>query len=400
MATILLLFIFTAFIGLGLPDSAFGAVWPEIYKEFLIDFSYGSFITTLISVGTVISSIFSVKLINKLGTGLTTALSTTLTAIALLGFSFANGFWLLLLLAVPLGLGAGAIDSALNNFVALHYKATAMNFLHCFYGIGVMASPFIMSLAISGAGGWRGGYRLVFYVQIAISALMFLSLSLWNKVGKQKKLFDTETDADSVKPQTSLKEIIKMPSVRTLWLVFIGSCAVEFTCGNWGSTFFVEAEGLSTDTAAMVMTFYYGGIAFGRFLSGILSFKVKPWRIIKTGQAVTLLGIILIALPLGEWSSVAGICIIGIGNGPVFPNLAYLTPYHFGADKSQAVMGTQMTACYVGVTIMPLIFGFLASGITIKLFPYYLVLMYAVMIIGEIIFLKKYHKDESVEKKT
>ncbi len=380
MATLLLVVIFFAFIGLGIPDSLLGASWPAIYDDLSLPLTYANFITVLISLCTVIASSFSGKIIGKFGTGNVTAFSTLLTALALLGFSFCNNIIFMILLAIPLGLGAGAIDTGLNNYVALHYKASHMNFLHCFYGIGVSISPLFMSIMLSGSQGWRGGYRLVFYIQFALAIIMIVSLPLWKKVK-----FKGEEKLEKI-ANKGLKEVLKDPLVYVGWLIFAGSCAVEFTCGAWGSTFFVEARGMSVDMAALSITFYYAGMALGRFTAGLLAVKVKPWTLIIGGQCITFLSICLMFFPVSNEILIGCMFFIAFGNGPVFPNMAHLTPVNFGKEASQAVMGTQMAACYVGVTLMPLMFSIIGRNFGLELFPYFNMCMFAIMIIGTITF--------------
>ena len=387
MATLLLFVIFSAFIGLGIPDSIFGPAWPAINEELQLPISYANFVTTIISVFTVISSIMSSKVINFLGTGLVTALSTLMTALALLGFSYADNIIYLCLLAIPLGLGAGSIDSALNNYVTLNYKASHMSFLHCFYGIGVAASPFLMSMALSGDEGWRGGYRIVFLVQSVITAITFIAIPLWKRVNK-----DNQQSAEEKQRSLSIKEIFSIPSLKYIWLIFFASCALEFTCGIWGSSFMINSRGLSTDKAVMVMAFYYGGIAAGRFVSGLIATKLKGWHIIIYGQIIVLAALILLAMPLSVWFGCAALFLVGFGNGPLFPNLTHLTPDNFGKNLSQEVIGTQMAACNIGITLMPPVFGFLAQEIGVELFPYYLIAMYCFIVLGIFLFLRTKNK--------
>lgn len=384
MATFLLLVIYVAFVGLGIPDSIFGSAWPAIYNEWNIPISYASVVTTTISLGTVVASVLSGKLINKLGTGGVTAISTALTAVSLFGFSVANSVVWFIILAVPMGMGAGAIDSALNNYVAVHYKASHMNFLHCFYGIGVMLSPLLMSFALADNNEWRSGYRWAVYIQLVITVLAIIALPIWNKVNPQVK------NENEVKTEVRLADVVKMPSVRTVWLILIGSVALEFTCGTWGATYLVEGLGVSADKAALSITFYYVGMASGRFASGIASSKLNSWTIIKVGQIVTFFALLAVTIPIGVEITVLGMFLIGFGNGPVFPNIAHLTPLNFGVEKSQMVMGTQMAASYVGVTVAPLIFGLLAEKISVSVFGYFLFAMYAVMLSATVVFKKKY----------
>ena len=375
MATLLLFVIYIAFIGLGVPDSLFGTVWPAIYPEFDLPVSAASVVTLLISGCTVVSSLLSARIINRLGTAAVTAASTALTAAALLGFSLSGNLPWLCLFALPLGIGAGAIDSGLNNYVALHYRAAHMNFLHCFYGIGVSLSPYLMSLALADGNQWRLGYRRAFFVQTVIVLLVLLSLPLW------KKTRPAVSDSVETEPVKTLRmtEMMKIPAVRTVWWIFIGSCAIENTCGTWGSTFLVDAKGMTAEQAAGIITVYYVGMTLSRFLSGILSARLSSWKLIYIGQGIMLAALLLLALP-SSFSSAAGLFLIGLGVGPVFPNLIHLTPANFGRDISQSVMGTQMAATYMGIMLMPPVFGFLAQAAGAFVFPYYLLALFAVMI--------------------
>lgn len=374
MAALLLLIIYIAFIGLGIPDSLFGAAWPAIYTEFGIPVSRGSLITMLISGGTIISSLLSAELIRRFGTGRITAFSTSLTAAALFGFSCSGNLLLLCLFAVPLGLGAGAIDTALNNYVALHYRASHMNFLHCFYGIGVSLSPLLMSLALS-ADSWRNGYRTVFWLQAGIAVLTILALPLWKRVSAVSG--QEEEAAETVR----FSRLLRDSRVRMACLVFIGSCGLEYSCGNWGSTFLVTSRGLEADAGAGMITLYYVGIAAGRFLSGILSFRLGSRRLVLMGQAVVLAALLLLCLP-GLAFPGLGLFLIGLGNGPVFPNMLHLTPRIFGKRLSQSVMGVQMAASYVGILLAPALFGVIAQEIGAALFPGWLFLLYLLMMTG------------------
>lgn len=289
---ILLLIIYIAFIGLGVPDSLFGTAWPPIYTEFALPISYGSFVTVAISCSTVISSAMSAKLIRKFGTGRVSAVSTLLTAIALLGFSYAPNLQTMCILSVPLGIGAGAIDVALNNYVSLYYSATHMNFLHCFYGIGVCVSPYILSLVISGESGWRGGYRYAFLIQIGITALLFLTLPIWKRQHNESK----EETSESTK-ELSFLQALRIPGVKLVCLIFITSTGIEYTCGGWGSTYLVEYRNMTAEAAAQVIMLYYIGITCGRFLSGVLASKLHSWKIITIGQIILGVALILIGIP-------------------------------------------------------------------------------------------------------
>ena len=377
MATLLLIVIYIAFIGLGVPDSLFGTAWPAIYTDLNLPVSWASIVTIIVSCGTITSSLLSSWLISRFGTGKITAVSTLMTALALLGFSCSDSMLWLCLCAIPLGLGAGSIDTALNNYVALHYKASHMNFLHCFYGIGVSLSPYLMSLALS-KGTWEGGYRAVFWFQLAIAALTVLALPLWKKV-RHAQNGEEEEETPRV---LSFPALMKMPKVRMACLVFIGYCALEYTCGTWGSTFLVNAKGAAADTAARMVTFYYIGLALGRFLSGVLAGRLHSRQLVKIGQTILLAAIASLFLPLPSAFCSVSLFFIGLGNGPIFPNMLQLTPELFGKDLSQAVIGAEMATSYIGVLLAPALFGLIAQNVTAALFPVYLLVLYALMITG------------------
>lgn len=375
MATALLIIIYIAFIGLGIPDSLFGTAWPAIYSEFELPISFGSFVTIIISCGTVLSSVISSKIISRLGTNKVSAYSTLLTALALLGFSFAPNLWVMCFWAIILGVGAGAIDVALNNYVAIHYSATHMSFLHCFYGVGVSVSPYILSLVIAGNFGWRGGYRIAFAIQLIITLLLFLSLPLWRKAHGGENESEENTHKD-----LSFGSVLKIPGVKMMCSLFIASCAIECTCGGWGSTFLVEYKHLPAEKAAQIIMIYYIGMTLGRFLSGVLAAKLHSWKIIKLGQIVLGLALLLLILPGGVYLCALGMFLIGLGNGPLFPNFNYLTPENFGSDISQSVIGIQMASAYIGIMLAPTLCGLLGQVFGMVIFPFYLILFYAIMI--------------------
>lgn len=376
MSTLLLIVIYITFIGLGIPDSLFGTAWPAIYSAFGVAISHANFVTSIISGGTILSSLLSTRLIKCFGTAKVTAVSTAMTAGALLGFSIAPNIIFLCLFAVPLGIGAGAIDTALNNYVALHYRAVHMNFLHCFYGIGVSLSPYLMSLMLSATGNWRQGYQTVFWVQLGIAIMTIISIPLWKKVNS----------TDSYEEENALVigiiDLLKDLKVRRVCLVFLGSCAIEYTCGVWGSTFLVTEKQMTVDAAAKVIMFYYIGMALGRFSSGVLALKCTSQQMIKIGQCITLIAIALLLLPLSPIATSGALFLIGLGNGPIFPNMIHLTPENFGKERSQAVVSIQMSASYISILLAPVLFGLLAQFISLALFPYYLCAMLFIMLLG------------------
>ena len=372
MMTVLLIIIFISFIGVGLPDSILGTAWPSIYREFDLPVSLAGYITATVSACTIISSLLSSKVINRFGTGVVTAVSTILTVVALFGFAFSGNAIFFFVMAIPLGLGAGSIDTALNNFIALHYSATKMNFLHCFYGLGIAASPYIMSYALGNDNNWRKGYILVAVIQSVIALIAILSLPLWKKVERQEK------KADNVVKVLKLSDLIKMPAVRLSCYAFFSSCALELTAGSWSSTYFVNTKGVIPDKAAQITMLFYVGLAFGRFLSGVLAKKLSRWQIIGISTGVLFGAIIMFILPVSIMATSIALFFIGLGIGPIFPNLTHLTPENFGRDISQSVMGVQQASAYIGIMIMPWLFGTLAQICSTKIFPCYLFIMFMV----------------------
>ena len=375
MATLLLITIYIAFIGLGVLDSLFGTAWPAIYNEFSLPISFGSFVTVIISCGTTISSALGAYIINRFGTNKVSAFSTLLTAVALLGFSVSPNIWTMCLCAIPLGIGAGSIDVALNNYVALHYSASHMSFLHCFYGIGVSVSPYLLSLVISSDAGWRGGYRLALYIQIFITVLLFITLPIWKKVHGSEK----QSQENKVKTLTVM-QTLKIPGVKLMCGLFITSCAIEVTCGAWGSTYLVEYRHLPPEKAAQIVMLYYIGMTLGRFLSGICVTRINSRTVIKIGQCILGTALIILLLPSNVYLSAAGMFMIGLGNGPLFPNFNYLTPENFGSDVSQSVIGVQMATAYLGIMLVPPLCGLLGQKFGMVIFPYYMLIYYIAMI--------------------
>ena len=384
MATLFILIIYLAYISLGIPDSLLGAAWPAIYQDLNIPLSAATCISILSSGGTIISSLVSARFIGRFGTGKVTAICTILTAGALLGFSVAPNFLWFCLCAIPLGFGGGSIDVGLNNFVALHYGPKTMSFLHCFYGIGVSISPYLMSLALSDDLNWHRGYRTMFFFQAAIALVCICSLPLWEKQKEASAKGEEETTATP-----SLLSQLKNLYICMSCIVFIGSCAIESICLIWGSTFLVNAKGLTADHAAGMITFYFVGMALGRFLSGLLTDRMKAFHIMRLGQSITLAAVILLVLPLPAYGSVAALFLVGLGNGPVYPNMSYLTPHVFGRNLSQAIIGTQMAFSYIGILLAPLLFGFIAEHISIWLFGPMLLAMYLLMMWGTLVYMKK-----------
>ena len=385
MATILLVVIYIAFIGLGVPDSLIGSAWPAIHTEMAIPVEVVSVLTFLISGCTVLSSMFSARILNKLGTAKVTAFSTAMTAVALFGFSVSPSFWFMIPLAVVLGLGAGAIDSGLNNYVALHFKASHMNFLHCFYGVGVSLSPYLMSQALSNLG-WRGGYRYAFYVQLVIAILLIMSVPLW------KKTSSAEEAEEEKGINLTLLQMAKKSEVRQVWIIMLVTNAIEYACGVWGSTYLVEQKGFEIKYGALALTIYYVGMSIGRFLSGLLADKISTWKRIGIGTAILAPAITIMLLPLPGEATVVGLFLVGLGNGSIYPNMIHLTPHNFGKKISQSIMGSQIAFAYIGVMLAPPMVSLISGLFGIKVYPILLAIFYVVMVIALKCFLNKLKK--------
>lgn len=372
MATVLLILIYIFYIGLGIPDSLLGAAWPAIYQQFGVPISFASLISLIISGGTVISSLLSTRIIAKLGTAKITAISTGLTAIALLGFSCSHHFFWLCFFAIPLGIGAGSVDTALNNYVALHYNSMQMNFLHCFYGIGVTASPFLMSMSLADHMNWQKGYRTAFMIQLVIAALSLLSLPLWGKLKRDQ----VDEEFIHVLP---LGQMLRRKKILASCGVFACIGGVESTCLIWGSTFLTDSVGLSADLAAALIAFYFVGVTLGRFASGLLTLKCSDWQILAAGQLFLLFAVILLLLQSNVTTAVLALFLTGLGNGPMLPNMTHLTPTLFGVRSSQSIIGVQMAFSYLSILVTPVIFGVFADFAGTEIFPVFLLLIFLCM---------------------
>ena len=376
MFHLLLAVIYISFISLGLPDSLLGAAWPTIYPEFNVPVSYAGVIFMVICGGTIISSLFSDRLTRKLGAGKVTALSVLTTAIALLGYSASTSYWMLLLWAIPYGLGAGSVDAALNNYVALHYKSHHMSWLHCMWGVGASTGPYIMSFALTSGKSWNDGYRYISILQIILTCIIFLSLPLW----KNCKLENTEnSDEGNVGKALSLKEIINIPGAKQVMLMFFCYCALEQSAGLWASSYLVLKYGLNEESAASFGSLFFIGITVGRAISGFVAMKLDDHKMIKLGCYIIFLGIVFMFMPFGYEISLVGIIIVGFGCAPIYPCIIHSTPDNFGADNSQALIGVQMASAYIGNVVMPPLFGLIANHISVGLLPLYLLIILVVM---------------------
>ncbi|MFC5463465.1 MFS transporter [Lederbergia graminis] len=386
MTTLLLLIIYLAFISLGLPDPMLGAAWPAMQIDLGAKLETAGLLFMVVASGTIISSLASGRLLKRFGTGRVTFVSVLMTAVALLGFHFSPSVIWLMVFAIPLGLGAGAVDAGLNDYVAIHYKAHHMSWLHCFWGVGATLGPIIMAQFIAGDNAWRDGYLTIAGLQFALVIVLLLTLPLWNKVTKlnnikNNEVVDNSNEIANEENNENTKPL-KIKGVKLALAAFLFYCGIESTMGLWGSSFLVEVKGLSAATAAGWVSYYYGGITVGRFITGFITFKLSNRTLIRGGQLIALLGAVILVLPLPSIFSLTGFIIIGLGLAPIFPCMLHETPTRFGKTHSQTIMGYQMATAYTGSTFIPPILGFLASNTTLGIFPIFIVMFVAAMLFG------------------
>lgn len=375
MFQLLLIIIYLAFISLGLPDSLLGSAWPSMYTGLGAAVSYAGIISMIIAGGTIVSSLFSDRLIGRFGTGLVTVFSVAMTAAALMGFSFSHTFLQLCLWSIPYGLGAGSVDAGLNNFVALHYKSRHMSWLHCFWGIGATAGPYIMGMCLTRGAGWNAGYMAVGVIQIVLVICLIISLPLWK--GKKEE--------DSGKAcgykRIGLREAVRLPGAKPVLTAFFCYCSLEATTGLWASSYMVLHKGIPATTAAKWASLFYLGITIGRLVCGFVTDKLGDKCMVRCGQLTAFTGTVLLLLPLGDTAALAGLIFAGLGCAPIYPSLLHETPDNFGAEYSQSLMGLQMACAYVGTTFMPSVFGLVTGYIGVGLYPLYLMFFVVVMVI-------------------
>ena len=379
MINILLAIIYLAFISLGLPDALLGSAWPTMSRDVGAQISWAGGISMVISAGTIVSALLSDRMTKRFGAGKVTFVSVALTALALLGFSFAPNYIVLILLAIPYGLGAGGVDAALNNYVAVHYESRHMSWLHCMWGIGASAGPYVMGFALSHGLGWSAGYQYIAIVQVILTVILFISLPLWNNRTAHKLQKSIQISKEYSKT-LSFAEVLRIPGAKNILIMFFCYCAIEQTAGLWASSYMVLHGSVSRVVAAGWASLFYVGITAGRFISGFLTMRFNDATMIRLGQLVMILGILVLLLPLpNHIALVAGFVIIGLGCAPVYPCIIHSTPYYFGADKSQAIVGMQMASAYIGSMVMPAIFGFIGQNVSMSLLPAYLIILLSIM---------------------
>ena len=375
MVSLLLAIIYLAFISLGLPDALLGSAWPVMHQELRVPLSWSGGVFMIIAVGTIVSSLLSDRLTRRLGAGKVTAISVAMTCAALFGFSFSRSYLALCLWAVPYGLGAGGVDAALNNYVALHYASRHMSWLHCMWGIGATLGPYIMGAALTGGYDWSMGYRVIGLLQLALTAALVLSLPLWKSAG------GSGGGAERARA-LSLPEVVALPGAKAVMVCFFCYCALEQTVGLWASSYLVTVRAVDAVTAARYGSLFYLGITVGRAVSGFVTLRLNDSQMVRLGQGILVLGLVLVLLPLANSFALAGLIIIGLGCAPVYPSLIHATPAHFGAERSQAIIGVQMASAYVGTSLMPPLFGWIAAHTSLRLFPVYLTVLLVFMFLA------------------
>ena len=379
MINLLLAIIYLAFISLGLPDALLGSAWPTMSHDIGAQISWAGGISMVISAGTIVSALLSDRMTKRFGAGKVTFVSVALTALALLGFSFAPNYIVLILLAIPYGLGAGGVDAALNNYVAVHYESRHMSWLHCMWGIGASAGPYVMGFALSHGLGWSAGYQYIAIVQVILTVILFISLPLWNN-RKAHELQKSIQISKEYSKTLSFAEVLRIPGAKNILIMFFCYCAIEQTAGLWASSYMVLYGSVSRVVAAGWASLFYVGITAGRFISGFLTMRFNDETMIRLGQLVMILGILVLLLPLpNHIALVAGFVIIGLGCAPIYPCVIHSTPHYFGADKSQAIVGMQMASAYIGSMLMPAIFGFIGQNVSMSLLPAYLIILLSIM---------------------
>ncbi|MDY3929942.1 MAG: MFS transporter [Clostridia bacterium] len=374
MMHLLLIIIYLAFIGMGLPDSMLGAAWPTMYPELEISVSFAGVISFIIAIGTIISALCADRLIAKFGTAKVTVFSIALSTLSLFGFSVASKFWMLCVFALPYGLAAGSIDSGLNNFAALHYKSRQLSWLHCAWGIGAIIGPYILGFVLSSGSGWRASYRILTLIMLILFIAVMVSLPLWKKGNGNTDLEETAT-------HIPLKKLIRLPGVKEAMLAFFCYCALEQTVMLWAGSYMVLNNNISTDAAARMASLFFIGITVGRAICGFLTIKFSDDTLIRTGYGIIGAGILAMLLPLGNFCTFVGLILIGLGCAPVYPCTIHATPLHFGKDRSQSVISIQLASAYTGICLMPPLFGLIAGKFGVFLMPLYLTAILTLMII-------------------
>lgn len=391
MASLLLAVIYVAFISLGLPDSLLGSAWPTMSQDLNVPVAWAGGISAVISMFTIVSALLSDRMTLKFGAGKVTAVSVALTAAALAGFSVTSNYWVLLAIAIPYGLGAGGVDAALNNYVAIHYESRHMSWLHCMWGVGASIGPYIMGYALSNKQGWSMGYRYISIFQIGLTAILIISLPLWKQFQNKGNTGQPDSSSVCTLPALTLKQIFQIPGAREILFAFFCYSAIEQTSSLWASSYLVLHLGYSSEKAAGFASLFFIGITVGRGISGFITFKLNDSQMIHLGEGIILIGVLAMIFPFGKTIALTGLILIGLGCAPIYPSIIHSTPAHFGADKSQSIIGVQMAFAYIGTCLMPPFFGIIARSIGITLFPIYLGVFLCIMFFMYETVIKKTH---------
>ena len=385
MVTLLLAVVYLAFVSLGLPDSMLGSAWPSMFVDFDVPVSFAGIVSAIIAFGTIISSLASDRVTRRLGASKTTALSALITALSLLGFAFSTEFWMICVISIPYGLGAGSVDAALNNYVSVHFASRHMNWLHCMWGLGAAIGPFIMGSVLTGGLEWSNGYIIVSAIQIVIAAILFASLPIWKKSSKES----TDSEEVITEKALKLKEIVLLKGALSVMITFFCYCALEVITTLWASTYINLEKGIDADTAALWGSLYVLGITVGRAICGFISIKLDDTQLTRLGEGIMVVGLALMLLPLPNGFTLAGLITFGVGSAPIYPCIIHSTPARFGADKSQALIGVQMASAYTGTCLMPSLFGIFANHVSVALFPIFIGVLTVIMIIMFEVYNKK-----------
>ena len=381
MVNLLLAVIYVAFISLGLPDAVLGAAWPTMSGDLNAPISWAGGISMTISAGTIVSALLSDRMTLRFGAGKVTAVSVALTAFALFGFSIAPNYWTLLLFAIPYGLGAGGVDAALNNYVAIHYESRHMSWLHAMWGLGTLLGPYIMAYALGAGQGWAWGYRYISILQIVLTVVLVFSLPLW-KTRDAAQNAEGSAENDEPRKPLGIRGVLAIRGAREILVMFFCYCALESTAMLWASSYMALGKGIDKTTAAMWGSLFCIGITVGRLASGFLTMKLSDPAMIRLGQVLVLAGVVVMLLPLPHHiGTIAGLMVVGLGCAPIYPCVIHSTPTYFGKDKSQAIVGMQMACAYVGSMCMPPVFGLIAQHVSVNLFPWYLVVFLVLMVV-------------------
>ncbi len=382
MLSMLLPIIYLAFVSLGLPDSLLGSAWPVMYVDLGAPVAAQSAITMIITACTIVSSLATAPLMRRLGAGKLTAFSVAMTAAAIFGFGLSTTLWQLCLIAIPYGLGAGSVDAALNNFVAIHYGERHMSWLHCCWGIGTSVSPVVMGWALAGSLSWHGGYFAIGVIQAIITALLFFSLPLWKKAGDGES---GEDEGEAVEKPISYVEALRLPGAWAVILSFGCYSGFEYVCGLWSSSHLVLARGIAEAQAASMASLFYMGITAGRLVSGIVAPRLGSKNLIRIGQGLAAVGIALFVFGQGQLMFSVALALIGLGCAPIYPSIISLTPKRFGEVASQSMVSLQMACAYVGSTLMPPLVALIFSVGGAAVFPWLLAgVLLAMVLLAEV----------------